>query len=196
MFALNNIDKGVEKIEVLYRGICIDFSSVIKYYMNYLNDDNIITFPSFTSTSKKKEKAISFIDLRKNENNFGVLFTINYNYKNIWKYLAVNIIDIAYDSNEAEYLILPFTFYKMKDFKFTKDNGNIDVEIELDCIFKKEILEKNLNERNNIIYNINENIMELDNNNIIIEKKEFLLENKEDIEKKEQKIISLIYIII
>ena len=80
MFALNNINKGVEEKIILYRGICTEFSSVIKYYMNYINDDNIITFPSFTSTSSNVNTCISFINSYKTEDNFGVLFKINYNY--------------------------------------------------------------------------------------------------------------------
>ena len=173
MFSLNNVNKGLEKEAILYRGICIDYSNIIKYYMNYINDDKIIIFPSFTSTSTSEEISKSFAS----GDNYGVLFKINYNYTHKeWKYLAVNISSFSDFSNEEECLFLPFTFYKIKNFEFDKENKL--AKIELDCIFKKEILENNLNEKNNIVYNKEENIMEIDNK-IVSEEEGFLINDNE-----------------
>ena len=178
MFGLNNINRGVKEKVILYRGICIEFSNVIKYYMNYISDDNIITFPSFTSTSSNEYTCKSFINSHKTQNNYGVLFKINYNYNDkIWEYLTINISSISEYQNEDERLFLPFTFYKIKNFELNIENRL--AKIELDCIFKKEILEEKLNEKNNVIYNKKDNIMELDNK-IIIEDEKFLIDDNED----------------
>ena len=175
MFALNNRLTGIICKESLFRGMNIDFSNVIKYYMNYIKDNNIISFPSFTSTSINEKTAESFI--KKNKNNFGVLFKINYNYdEKIWKFLAINVSSISAYKSENERLFLPFTFYKIKNFELNIENRL--AKIELDCIFKKEILEEKLNEKNNVIYNKKDNIMELDNQ-IIIKEENFLINDNE-----------------
>ena len=175
MFALNNRNTGLKSQETLYRGMNIDFSNVIKYYLNYIKDNNIISFPSFTSTSTSEKTAESFI--KKNNDTFGVLFKISYKYREkLWKCLAINISSLSAFKNENECLFLPFTFYKIKNFNLNIENRL--VKIELDCIFKKEILEEKLNEKNNIIYSKKNNIMELDNE-ISIEEEEFLIDDNE-----------------
>ena len=181
MFALNNRNTGLKGNITLYRGMNIDFSNVMKYYMNYIKENNLISFPSFTSTSTNENTAISF--MKKNRDNFRVMFKIDYNLneKN-WKCLAVNISDVSAYKSEDERLFLPFTFYKIKNFELNIENRL--AKIELDCIFKKEILEEKLNEKNNVIYNEKENIMELDNQ-IIIKEEAFLIDDNENKKKNE-----------
>ena len=72
-------------------------------------------------------------------------------------------------------------------------------EIELDWLFKKEILEKYLNEQNYIVYNESNCIMEIDKK-FKIEEEEFLIDDNEDdgnkitmiYKKKEEKKIRIL----
>ena len=178
MFALNSKNAGITSEEILYKATNTDFSNIINIYLNYLSDDNIISFLSFTSTSTNEETSKSLIT----SDGFGLLFKINYNYKENWKSLSINTSSISADIKD-ERLFLPFTFYKIKNFELNIENKL--AKIELDCIFKKEILEENLNENNNIIYNKEDNIMELDNIVIVNEEEEeekegFLINDNEN----------------
>jgi len=147
----------------LYRGIQIPYSSLLPYERA---KGKIIILSGFTSTSEKLEKA-EFFAGRKNPSNiynkkllFSVIFYIHNSWKENLFSNGINIQELALYKNEKEILIQPFSFYHVKEVEidYTKYTANIFLEI----IPKSKILEEEIKKGKKIIYNKDENIIEIE----------------------------------
>jgi hypothetical protein len=172
MYGINDINdekKGLKKNCSLYRGLTMSYINLSFFERNI---NNVITFPSFTSCSLDKSIAEIFCGRKKKEGYeemffplakrqkdkiFSVMITIEYIYKNSWEPSAFDISEISENSEEKEYIFLPFTFYKIKsvDISFIRYEANIVLE----NIGKYTSLEKIIQKNNIIEYNQKENIM-------------------------------------
>ena len=142
----------------LYRGVKMNIIDLISYKNN---ENGIICFPSFTSTSVNRSVAENFSqrknkELRKKDNYFSVVFTINNKYESSY---VTSCFDISGFSklNEEERVFLPYSFYKVKKV-IENYNENI-AEIELETIGRKEILEYYVQKKLRIKYSEKEDIM-------------------------------------
>ena len=108
MYGLNDINgenKGLKGNDKLYRGLTMSYINLSFYERNI---DNIITFPSFTSCSIKKDIAKMYsgrissstsyyipLEKRKTDGIFSVLIIIDYKYKNGWEPTAFNVCEMS-----------------------------------------------------------------------------------------------------
>jgi hypothetical protein len=87
---------------------------------------------------------------------YKVKILINYNQR------ENNIPTCFKNSEDEKYMFPPFSFFKVMNVEIK--NSNNSGTISLNNVGRKEILENKDNLRNGLIYNINENIIEIKNN--------------------------------
>ena len=158
MYKLNeygiNKKKGIEKRTIIYRGVYLNYLDALSYKNNI---NKIISFQTFLSTSPNESTADFFsrikrtpIENRQNECKFSSLIKIEYNWNDGLFPLCFDITDISEFKNEKEYLFHPYTFFIIKKFKI--DLVNYTLNLDLETIGKKEILEEKikLGKKNNI----------------------------------------------
>ena len=154
----NNPIYNIENL-TLYRGIHIDF---IESFIYPLQIGKIISFGTFTSTSKEKYVAIGFSLRNKKIHDYSIVMTINLRQNETLFPMYFKIKDSNYN-HEKECLFPPFTFFRLTNFTF--DYVNTTLNLDLEVIGKRSILELELTENNNLIYDEKNNIM-----NFIIDK--------------------------
>ena len=107
-------NKGVNSRKTFYRG---ELSDVIEL-MEYLkNRGLLITYPCFLKITEKKELAqvSSKRDMNyKNKDLYSVIFKIDYFYQKGYEPSVIDLKDLLYYPDEYEYILLPFTFLKLK----------------------------------------------------------------------------------
>ena len=152
--------KGFDKQAEIYRGALFNYSLILSYLRNI---GNIITFPSFLSTTLNREVAKDFSHYdtpRKERNNlFSTTYIIYINPKKDWISQGFSIDDISYYQNEREILFQPFCFFKLHNVKVDMDNYTCFIYLEL--IGKKNIWEGSMNNTCIASYIQEENFMEL-----------------------------------
>ena len=141
-------NKNVNKEIILYRGVSLTYIDILPYKNNI---GNIITFPSFISSSTELSTAESFAQMNLEDNKFRVIYTIKYKHKNNWLPNAVNVADISLYQGEEERLFQSYSFFKIKNVKINIENKSAD--IELDTVGKTCILEEEFNKGKKIRYN-------------------------------------------
>ena len=169
MYKLNeygiNKKKGIEKRTILYRGVYLNYLDALSYKNN---KNKIISFQTFLSTSPKQATAEFFsrtkrtpTEERQKECKFSSLITIEYNWNDGLFPLCFDITDIAKYKTEKECLFHPYTFFKIKNFKIDLINYTLDLELE--TIGKKEILEEKLKLGKKIKLNESQDLLEIEN---------------------------------
>ena len=152
--------KGFNSKAEIYRGVLLDYSLILNYLKNI---GNIITFPSFFSTSLDKEIAHEFAHYNKpkNERNnlFSTIYFINVNPRNSWISQGFRIDAISYYEKEKEILFQPFCFFKLTNVKVSLENYTCFIYLEL--IGKKEIWEQIMDDNCHVSYEKEENLIEL-----------------------------------
>ena len=113
--------------------------------------NQLICYPSFTSTSLDKNIAIGFSKDNKLEYQYETIITINYNYNEGFIPTAVEIYDISQLKYEKECIFLPYSFFKIKNVEI--DHINKKGTIELDSIGRKAIFEEKLKDGKKLEYN-------------------------------------------
>ena len=127
-------------------------SELISYAQN---KNNIIIFPSFSSTFKNKQLALKFSSSKKKDY-FSVLITIMYDCDYAQK---PNCIDLEKLLERDENIFLPFSFFEIIDVKI--DHNKNFAKIKLKAINREIILEKYMNKNNKIQYNQIKEIIEI-----------------------------------
>ena len=165
MYSLNEYGKDESKYykedgQILYRGIELDYSSLLEYERA---KDKIILFTAFTSMSESEKVAkniFGFFEVEEKEK-FSVIFYVTNLYKNnSWIPTGINIQEIAKLQSEKEIIYQPFSFYYVKDVKINIKEKI--AEIYLETVGKKEIFEEIIKDRKHKVkYNKKENIIEL-----------------------------------
>ena len=155
----------------LFRGLKFSYINLSFYERNI---NQLIIFPSFTSTSKRKEIAEIFSgrrykedysqyylseEDRKKKELFSILLIINYNIEEGWEPSTFGISSLSKNSNEEEFLFQPFSFFKIEKVEINFEH--FEADIYLKNIGKKEIFENEIKENNNFIitYDEKNNIM-------------------------------------
>jgi len=123
---------GVFRDVTLYRGIMLKISDLCLYSVSI---DKLICFPSFTSTSIRKNTIVNFpTDMAKKinelDNQYCVIMVINYSYQ---EGNFSPVFDISrINPSEAEFLFPPFSFFKIKDVNINKGTPENPSYIYLD----------------------------------------------------------------
>ena len=152
--------RGFNFISELYRGALFNYSHILSYERNI---GNIITYPSFFSTTLDIQVAKEFSQYNLSKEYRGGLFSTNYiiriNPKSDWISQGFNITNISTYKNEKEILFQPFCFFWLT--KVNVDLKNNLCFIYLELIGKKEIWEKRMNINSTTRYQNNDNFIEL-----------------------------------
>ena len=152
--------KGFNYKSEIYRGALFNYSHILSYERNI---GNIITYPSFFSTTLDIQVAKEFSQYNLSKENRGGLFSTNYiiriNPKSDWISQGFNITNISTYKNEKEILFQPFCFFWLT--KVNVDLKNNLCFIYLELIGKKEIWEKRMNINSTTRYQNNDNFIEL-----------------------------------
>jgi len=152
--------KGFNNKAQIYRGSILKYSEVLKFLQNI---GNIITFPSFFSTTLDFGIAKYFSRFTEPKETryglFSIIYIININPRNGWISQGFNISELSYHQLEKEILFQPFCFFKLTQVKIEIENYLCYIHLEL--LGKKEIWELSLRMTNNIFYKPVENILEL-----------------------------------
>ena len=153
-------NKGIYFNAELYRGTLLNYSNVLNYVRNI---GNIITFPSFLSTTFDVNIAKDFSQFyfpkEASEGIFSANYIIYINPKKNWIAQGFDISNISSYKEEKEILFQPFCFFRIQKV-------NVDMKLNMCYIYmelvgKKEIWEQKMNNKNSIKYNRNENFIEL-----------------------------------
>lgn len=139
----------------LYRGFSLTYIDLLPYKYNI---GNIITFPSFLSSSTSIDTARGFASGNCSSNKFKVILTIKYKFKNNWKPSAVNVKSISQYPGEEERLFQCYSFFKIKNVKIDIENRSADIELE--TVGKTSILEEEIKNNKKLRYNYKEDIIE------------------------------------
>ena len=94
---------------------------------------------------------------RKDKEFYSVIMKINYFYNDEYKPSVFNLKDLSKNLDEEEFILLPFTFLKLKSIKI--DSSKYIADFELDIIGKRDILEYELKKSKTIQYDKKQNIM-------------------------------------
>ena len=157
MYSLNSYGKKERKFYkksgIIYRGAKTKFTNLLPFERAI---GKVITLSSFTSTTtdenlalrwsgRKDSKKIYFQDQK-----FSVVYKINN--CNIVDSIpcGISIEDLSAYYQEKEVLFQPFTFYFVKSVKFDFENYSVDIELE--TIMKKEILESKIKKGKRVGY--------------------------------------------
>ena len=139
-----------------FRGLATNCMDALIYQTQV---GKIISFATFLSTSKNEEKAEEFAERRLTEaKNYKIILKINVNRNKNFFPLFYKITKSQYPG-EQERLFNPFTFFKLTNLTCTGRT----IEVYLEAIRKREILELDLNEKNNLIYDKENNIITFEN---------------------------------
>jgi hypothetical protein len=153
-------EKGVNSSMIFYKGMQLNIVDLLEYLKNR---GLIIIFPNFVSLSNKKDFAekASKRNLsdkeRKDKEFYSVIMKINYFYNDEYKPSVFNLKDLSKNLDEEEFILLPFTFLKLKSIKI--DSSKYIADFELDIIGKRDILEYELKKSKTIQYDKKQNIM-------------------------------------
>ena len=147
-YALDNPNKALNKKSTLYRDVMMDRLDLYSYQFC---ENDIICFPSFTSTSLNENlnfkptnnsKKINNNEIE--EKNF-VKMIISYNPQGECIPQGLDVTNESKYSHEKEILLFPFTFLKIDKVEINTGKENDKHYIYLTIINKGDILEEGLN---------------------------------------------------
>ena len=157
MYSLNNYGKKEKKFykrnATIYRGAKTKFTNLLPFERAI---GKVITLSSFTSTSTSEKLAARWSGRENSKNNYfqDRKFSVIYKIKNCNIVdsipCGISIEDISEYYSENEVLFQPFTFYFVKSVQF--DYNIYSVDIELETIIKKEILESKIRKGKKVGY--------------------------------------------
>ena len=168
MYSLNNYalktNNFYSKKAIIFRGARTNYINLLPFERL---QGKIILLSSFTSTSEDETLAVDWSGRKRakeifNEyQKFSVIYKITNIVKNNCISCGINIQDIA-RFDEKEILFQPFTFYLVKKVDFNFDEKTVDIELE--TISKKEILEEKIREGKKAVYDKISNLIIIDEN--------------------------------
>ena len=168
MYSLNNYallnNRFFNEKKVIFRGAKTNYINLLPFERL---KGKIIVLSSFISTSENESFVIDWSGRKKLKENFEInqKFSVIYKITNIINKnnfsCGINIQDESH-YDEKEILFQPFTFYLVKNVDFNFDKYTVDIELE--TIPKKEILEEKIKQGKKAIYNKKSNLILIDEN--------------------------------
>ena len=169
MYSLNNYalinNRFFNEKKIIFRGVKTNYINLLPYERL---KGKIIILSSFISTSENESLAIEWSGRKNSKEIFNLYqkFSVIYKITNIVNENNVSCgINIQEESNysyEKEILFQPFTFYFVRNINFNFENYTVDIELE--TIPKKEILEEKIKQGKKVIYNKKSNLILIDEN--------------------------------
>ena len=152
--------KGINSEQIFYKGMQLPIINVLEF----LKNRNLkITFPYFFSMVTNKD-LVGFFSKRnipdkerKEKGFYSVILTISYLHDDGFEPCVIDLTKLAQYPDEEEYILLPFTFLKLKNIII--DSNKLIADIELEIVGKKEILEYKLKDKKELQFDDKANIM-------------------------------------
>ena len=148
-YALNNKEKGLNKKVLLYRDLIMD---KLDFFSYIFSENDIICFPSFTSTTINENLNFKPSKNAKKINNIGnieeknyVKMIISYNPEGYCVPQGLDISEESKYSKEKEILLFPFTFLKIDKVEIHSGTENDKHSIYMTIINRGNKLEDALN---------------------------------------------------
>ena len=157
-YALNNYQKQLKEKATLYRDVTMD---ILDLYSYQFSEKDIIVFPSFTSTTLKKNlnfipsNNANLINNNQIEEKSYVKMIIKYDPHGHCEPQGLDISDESNFSEEKEILLFPFTFLRIDKVEINSGTINDRHKIFLTIINKGDNLEYGL--KNNYAFHLVEN---------------------------------------
>ena len=163
MYSLNNY--GFEKKKfftdniTLYRGAKTKYTNLLPFERAI---GKVITISNFNSTSKSKLLAEKWSGREKSKKIYfyNRKFSVIYKIKNIVDKsipCGINIAKISAYGKEEEILFQPFSFYLVKNVIFDYEEFSVDIELEV--LLRKEILEYQIKKGKKVNYDNIKNLI-------------------------------------
>jgi len=146
----------------VYRRIKMNYTNLLQYKRN---KGKIILFTDFISTSPEIKMSILWSGRKKSKEIFesSRYFSVICYIKNIcqdnWIPNSINVTDESKYIKEKKVIFQPFSFFHVKDVQIDIENYTADIYLE--TIGRTEILEEKIKNGKEIIYNKEENIMQI-----------------------------------
>jgi len=127
------------------------------------NKGTLITFPYFYKFTANKEfaelssKRYHYEEKNKDNDLYSVIMKFDYVPDNRYEPSIFNLKYLMQFPEEEDYILLPFTFFKITKVKI--DSSKFTAEIEFSIVGKLNILEKDIRNGKNIEYDNGKNIM-------------------------------------
>ena len=146
--------KGVTSGAELYKGMYLDIINLFEYIKN---ETFLISYSHFITITSKKQLAelnsqrnIPLV-YRTNKNFFSVMITIHYLHDDGCIPSIFDISELISYPDEEEFIVLPFTFFKLN--KVVINESKMNVDIDLTVIGKFEILEEKVKLGKKLFFN-------------------------------------------
>ena len=188
-YALMHPEKQLNEKKILYRDITIDRLDLYSYQFS---EKDIICFPSFTSTTLKKDlnfvptSNANLINNDQIEDKGYAKMLITYDPKGKCEPQGLDVSDEAEFSNEKEILLFPFTFFRIDKVEIHSGKVNDKHIIYLTIINKGDIIEFGLNQKFafKLIENGTKLVIDYNNKSSCDNNEEFYKINFDHIDKK------------
>ena len=163
-YAVLNDKYCKENNKIIFKGTQLYYSSLLPYQKSIGKIIMLSTFILAFVDEKIAEARAgrgNEKQIYKNSYKFTVIFHITNLYKKEWipNCIKVNKNSLFKVENVGEYILQPFSFYRVK--KVEIDCKSYKANIFLETVGKKEILEEGIRLGKEIKYNAKENIMEI-----------------------------------
>ena len=127
-------NKGVSSKKNFYKGMQLNMIEILEF-IKYEKFE--ISFSQFLRVASKKELAEFYsrrnqtLLIRKDSNVFSVIINIEYPYDYKYEPCVFDLSELMHYPDEVEFIILPFTFYKVKNMKIDYIKLNVDINLEI-----------------------------------------------------------------
>ena len=152
--------KGVTYGQTFFKGKLLNIYLLLEFLKN---KESLITFPYFFKFTVNKEfaeltsKRYHYENNKKDNELYSVIMKFDYVPDNRYEPSIFNLKYLMQFPEEEDYILLPFTFFKITKVKI--DSSKFTAEIEFSIVGKLNILEKDIRNGKNIEYDNGKNIM-------------------------------------
>lgn len=153
-------NKGVSSKKNFYKGIQINPLELLEINRN---KNFLITFSHFMTVTSEKSLAefnarrYQPVQNRKNEIIFSVMINIDYSLDYKYEPSVFDLSELIQYPDQEEFIILPFTFFNLKNIKI--DQNKLTVDIDMEIIGKMNNLETDIQQGKILDYDQTNHIM-------------------------------------
>ena len=167
MYSLNNYgfekQKYFKNNSFVYRGAKTKYTNLLPFERAL---GKVVTISNFNSTTKNRGLADRWAGRENSRNGYlyNRKFSVIYLIKNVVDKsipFGVNIENLSHYNSEEEILFQPFAFYLVKNVEF--DYEEFSVDIELEALLRKEILENEIKNGKQVNFDKIQNLIYIEN---------------------------------
>ena len=167
MYSLNNYgfekQKYFKNNSFVYRGAKTKYTNLLPFERAL---GKVVTISNFNSTTKNRRLADRWAGRENSRNGYlyNRKFSVIYLIKNVVVKsipFGVNIENLSHYNSEEEILFQPFAFYFVKNVEFDYEEFSVDIELEV--LLRKEILENEIKNGKQVNFDKIQNLIYIEN---------------------------------